>query len=228
MTSFFRWFSQLFSDMLYLRHQKYSTIKLYSVLKSYTTISLKMLFKCTQQPKKHIVHMCNFHVSTYRYSTLFYLFREIFIRGEYNFHNVTTRPIIYDVGANTGVATLFFKWKYPDSIIHSFEPDPATFAILKENIKRNKLEDVYLHNIAIGNKNETVVFFTDTEDVGSLRMGVEKTRANGKEITVSMKKLSSFIKKTNTPILVKMDIEGSETDSIQELAKSRALKKMTC
>jgi len=78
-----------------------------------------------------------------------FLFREIFVRNEYAFQASSERPVVFDCGANIGMATLFFKWLYPDCEIHAFEPDPETFGVLSENVSRNKLRDVSLHNVAL-------------------------------------------------------------------------------
>ena len=42
--------------------------------------------------------------------------------------------IIFDIGANEGQSIERFKSLFPDSIIHSFEPDINLYSILKKNM----------------------------------------------------------------------------------------------
>src|SRR5690349_6188186 len=69
-------------------------------------------------------HVMGMTVEGYEYESLCFLYNEIFFRGEYAFQATIPAPIIFDCGANLGMATLFFKWLYPQAIVHSFEPDP--------------------------------------------------------------------------------------------------------
>src|SRR5258707_8425113 len=77
------------------------------------------------------------------------LYSEIFARQSYEFVSTRMNPVILDCGANIGMATLYFKWLYPQAQITSFEPDPVTFQVLKRNIVDNELQDVALHNVAL-------------------------------------------------------------------------------
>lgn len=65
---------------------------------------------------------------------------------------LTDEPIIFDVGANIGQTVHKFFGQFPNSIIHSFEPSPTTFATLQQNV--GKMHQVYLWNIACGSKIE--------------------------------------------------------------------------
>jgi FkbM family methyltransferase len=63
--------------------------------------------------------------------------------------------IILDVGANEGQSALAFRGKYPEAIIHSFEPIKSTFSELKINTAKDKR--IICHNYALGAVNEEVV-----------------------------------------------------------------------
>src|SRR5688572_7182729 len=70
----------------------------------------------------------NYTIHSYGFENLRLLFTEIFIHEEYQyFTNIQSETIIADCGANIGMATLYFKWRSPYSIIHAFEPDPLAF-----------------------------------------------------------------------------------------------------
>jgi FkbM family methyltransferase len=55
---------------------------------------------------------------------------------------------IADVGANQGIYTLFFSHLVSSGHVFAFEPDPALFSSLKENVRRNRANNVTLFNAA--------------------------------------------------------------------------------
>lgn len=58
---------------------------------------------------------------------------EIVIDRGYDFQLPEAPRIILDIGANIGLATLWFKRRYPDARIIAVEPDPESFALLERN-----------------------------------------------------------------------------------------------
>lgn len=67
-----------------------------------------------------------------------------------------TNPIIFDVGANKGQSIARYKKIFPNSIIHSFEPNIDEI----NNLKKYYYEDksLYLNNLALGEKKEILEF----------------------------------------------------------------------
>jgi FkbM family methyltransferase len=158
-----------------------------------------------------------FHISYFDRSTLNYLYREVFARQHYYFRAQTQSPVILDCGANIGMASLYFKWLYPGSHVIAFEPDPATFRLLKENIARNKL-DIGAQNFALWDENSEVDFFIDGGEPGALLMSTSNARVEGRCIRVPTRKLSDFIE---GPIdFLKMDVEGAEHRILNDLVHS--------
>jgi FkbM family methyltransferase len=163
-----------------------------------------------------------FKVSYAQRSLLAYIFREMFIEGNYLFRADNEQPTIVDCGSNIGMSILFFKTVYPKSRIIGFEPDPTTFEILKSNIERNSLQDISVYPFALSDNDGAIDFYHNEQDVGSLMMSVRRERIVGEKITVPTRKLSSFI--TGPVDLLKMDIEGAEEEVLPELASSGALR----
>jgi len=62
---------------------------------------------------------------------------------------VVQAPLIFDCGANIGLATLYFKNLYLGARIVAFEADPETAAVLRENVSANHLQDVSVHNLML-------------------------------------------------------------------------------
>lgn len=147
-----------------------------------------------------------------------YLFNEVFVEACYWFRTNRAAPVIIDCGSNIGMSVLFFKTLYPHANLIGFEPDPATFGQLTENVRANALNDVALHNIALSDKDGDLDFFISPEEQGSLLMSVHQERLPGEKITVPAKRLSTFI--PDHVDLLKIDIEGSEANVLAELDSS--------
>lgn len=164
----------------------------------------------------------NFEVASFDRDSLKYLYREIFIRQYYYFGTDAQSPLILDCGANVGMATLYFKWLYPKSHIHAFEPDPSTFALLQKNVSRNNLADVTVHNCALWDEDRQIDFYVDAGSPGSLLMSADSSRSSGDAIQVPAMKLSEFIQ---GPVdLLKLDVEGAEDRVLSDLVSSGAIR----
>jgi FkbM family methyltransferase len=80
-----------------------------------------------------------------------YLYKEIFEDEIYvprEGIELPNRPVIWDVGANIGMFTLFAAERWPDARLFSFEPVPRTFEALSSNV--GHLANVTVVNMALG------------------------------------------------------------------------------
>lgn len=153
-----------------------------------------------------------------------FLFREIFVRNEYAFRATSDRPVIFDCGANIGMATLFFKWLYPGCEIHAFEPDPETFAVLSENVSRNQLTQVALHNVALVAKSGRFDLFTSAPGSGlSSTLAGRSVGSSVRRLTVEGNPLSGYVGTKEIDFL-KMDVEGAEEPVLREVASTGRLR----
>lgn len=166
-----------------------------------------------------------YDVRSHEYNYIRFLFGEIFYRNEYMFDITKVDPIIFDCGANIGIATIFFKWLYPESKVYAFEPTPRAFELLKKNVEQNKLPQVRLFNAAVTGANGKMDFFTDTRSPWSVASSAISERTDGVRIVVEGISISSFIKKEKIDSIdmLKMDIEGSEKGVVDDLNKNGVL-----
>ncbi|HOF79007.1 MAG TPA: FkbM family methyltransferase [Candidatus Dojkabacteria bacterium] len=151
------------------------------------------------------------------------LLDEIFNKKIYDIDLETTTPIIFDVGAHIGLATIFFNQKYPLARITAFEPNPNTFPLLEENTYFNNIHNVTLHNVALGKKSSQRTLFIDSSNNGGFSTAsFMKDAWNGTQeslgIEVITEPLSKYI--NSTIDLVKIDVEGTEQEIIEELDES--------
>ena len=136
--------------------------------------------------------------------------REIFVEEVYRFPFDHQAPSIVDLGANIGLATLWFKRHYPQARIIALEPDPAIFACLTRNVRDNGFSDVELINKAAWNADTKLRFLPDGADGGYAVGGLEVVE-NGVARGIEVEALAIDRLLADRPIdFLKMDIEGAE------------------
>ena len=124
--------------------------------------------------------------------------------------------IIFDVGANIGIVTLYMKLRYPDAVVYAFEPDPASFAVLEHNIK--SLKNVKAFNVGLWNKQDTLMFHRskhfDTRNSFILKEGDSTT------ISVPVITYADALALAGVDVVdfMKFDIEGAEVELFSGIA----------
>jgi len=157
------------------------------------------------------------------------LWKNIFKKGEYQIDLNNPKPFIFDVGAHIGLATIYFKSKYPKAKIIAFEPNPNTAKLLRLNIKANHLKNVKVIETAVWDKEGKKSLYIDSTSKipwtwgDSLIENIWGSRKPPTSILVQAVKLSRFL---TIPVdLLKIDVEGVEGKVIHESAKKLSLVK---
>ena len=121
-------------NFVYLLKSKHTFKNKIRIIFTWLRINLKfLLFAKLFNLKQERIF--GYKISFFDYSTIIFMFGEIFYKNEYYFNSKNKQPIIFDCGANIGFATIFFKWLYPESEIYAFEPDTITFEIKGNNVR---------------------------------------------------------------------------------------------
>jgi len=129
----------------------------------------------------------------------------------YSKFNVLDRTVI-DVGANIGDTSIYFALKGAKKVI-ALEPAPFAYSFLIKNISINNMEDIIIPiNNGIGSQERSIRIMDKPADVTGTYV---KDEGNGMEIKITT--LTNIIKqfKTNNNLVLKMDCEGCEFDSLQ-------------
>jgi FkbM family methyltransferase len=136
---------------------------------------------------------------------------EILEQAIYDFDTETPEPYILDGGANIGVSIFAFKRAYPRARIVAFEPDQKAFDLLQRNVERAGLRDVTLVRAALAASDSTATFQEEGSWAGRLAR-------NGDEATASVPtvRLRPYLERDVD--LLKLNIEGAETDVIGDCA----------
>ena len=123
--------------------------------------------------------------------------------------------VFVDVGANIGQYTLLAS-PFVRQVI-AFEPNPATYALLEGNVRRNRLRNVSLYQAAVSSSDgEAFIFDSDPGNHGGASMqGAE----GGKRITT--RALDSVLDERACKegrLFLKVDVEGAELDVLRGAA----------
>jgi FkbM family methyltransferase len=160
-----------------------------------------------------------------------FLYEEIFREGCYDDIGLPARPFVVDVGANIGMFVLFAKTRHPGAEVLAFEPAPASVALLRQNIELHGLDNVTVHETALGATAERDVPFTyyplipgnstrypeikelqKTNMAKTLAVKVVERMHRGEQITTAVERLSSYLDAARPIDLLKIDVEGAEVD----------------
>lgn len=115
---------------------------------------------------------------------------------------------IIDVGANIGVVSIFLAKRFPNRIIHSFEPAPITFQALQTNTALNFCKNIVPMQCAISDSDGELTF-----NAHPISRATNKIASEGDFlITVPSMTLDSYVqsKAIERISLLKVDVEGYE------------------
>lgn len=129
---------------------------------------------------------------------------------------------ILDIGAQTGLYTLFAKF-LPSCKFYAYEPYPKSIKCLNDNLKLNNITNVETHCIALSHKiSNDAILNTCKSHNGLHTMGMNLIRFKDVEqIQVKTDTIDNMFYDTDTPVhFIKMDIEGFEYYILQGAIKT--------
>lgn len=143
------------------------------------------------------------------------LYNDIFVHGIYHFEAQRSDPLILDCGSNIGMSILYFKHIYPQARIVGFEPDPAIYTYLQENVDRNGLTHIQLARAAIAGEEGSVLFYSDGKYGSCLVEHLPDDIPEGwTEYEVPCVRLRDYL--TEPVDFLKMNIEGAEWEVLAD------------
>ena len=178
-----------------------------------------------------------------------FLYREIFVERSYLRDGFPgSRPeVIFDIGANIGMASMFFAQCFPEALVVAAEPAPEPYAALTENVARHVPRGV-TRNVALAaeegtrrlgyypNATAESGFYADQENETALarRLLVERGLSPAQATTIAESRHRlSYIECPTTTVsalmreqavdrvdLLKIDVEKSETEVLAGIAEA--------
>jgi len=163
---------------------------------------------------------------------------EIFYEGLYNI-KINKASIVFDVGANVGIASLFFsKLPFIEKVI-AFEPFPSSYHQAIQNLALNNSHKIEVLNFGLSNEEKEI----SVPNVADGFMGASTTEffieeqkkifdLPASKINIILKKASVFFKQKmdeneDVDYILKLDCEGAEYEIIYDLNENNLLKKFS-
>ena len=133
-------------------------------------------------------------------------------------HFLRENDCFYDVGANIGSYTVLTAGHCNANVL-SFEPIPQTFEILQRNIAINHIEKkVKALLVGVGSENGSTRFTDSLDSLNHVRSSMEN-ELDDNFINVSVVSLDDICDSQNCPSLIKIDVEGFETEVLRGMKR---------
>jgi FkbM family methyltransferase len=133
--------------------------------------------------------------------------QDIFVKRCLDFQATSDAPRILDCGANVGLASLYFKRRYPRARITAYEADPDLAAMAAANLGMNGAADARVVHAALWTSNDPLTFRCEGSDSGMIES--LPGAIDGRTVVVRAQRLRDLLEAE--PIdLLKLDIEGAE------------------
>lgn len=136
---------------------------------------------------------------------------------------------VWDIGANKGLYTVLLGVSVgPNGCVHAFEPAPACFNALKQEIARRGLTNVRAHNLALAVKSGQLELRVDEDPLAATHRIVNETSRKTPTVTIEAVSGDEFCRHEGLapPAVVKIDVEGFELEVLQGLETT--LKDSSC
>ena len=134
---------------------------------------------------------------------------------EYYFPEELKPKVIFDIGGNIGITSVYLASLFPEAQIYTFEPLKENFEILKKNT--SQFNNIEVFNYGLGAKNGSFKLYLsdDEENYGGVSLYSEVEGNMSEPYTeCEVKNVNEVIQETGvTSIdLIKIDTEGAEYD----------------
>jgi FkbM family methyltransferase len=141
------------------------------------------------------------------------VFNQIFFYGDYDLDFKVRPKVIIDCGAHIGLASIYFKNRYPEANIIAIEPQRQNFELLMKNTKGYK--NIYCRRHGVWNKDANLRII-DTGQ-GNYAFTTHEVEYENDD-TVKSISIDDIMKEFHiTEIdVLKMDIEGSEKEIFEQ------------
>jgi len=141
-------------------------------------------------------------------------------KREYYFPEGLKPKVIFDIGGNIGITSIYLASLFPEALIYSFEPLKENFEILTKNT--SQFNNIEVFNFGLGVKNGSFKLYLsdDIENYGGVSF-YSDVEGNMKESysECEVKNVNDVIKEIGVTSvdLIKIDTEGAEYDILTNI-----------
>ena len=119
---------------------------------------------------------------------------------------------VFDIGANIGYYSMFCRAWFPKMSIHAFEPSPAAFNALEENISLNNFEGIAANNFGLFDKEQTIELYAPEELSGYTSINNILNLKECGKVKCRVTTLDAYVEEAGIRRVdfIKCDVEGAE------------------
>lgn len=163
-----------------------------------------------------------------------FILKEVFVEKDYNLLS-NENFVVFDIGMNIGISSLFFALNQKVTQIYSFEPVVTTYNQALYNLELNptysgKIEAFHF-GLGGSSRLEKVLYNSQAKGNCGIRLDSSLVidRNNAKEIEITIKDASEILpglmaKHSGQKVVLKIDCEGAEYEIVQKLNDTNLLK----
>lgn len=161
----------------------------------------------------------------------FFILKEVFIEKDYNLLS-NESFVVFDIGMNIGISSLFFALQKNVTQIYSFEPVVTTYNQAKYNLELNPSysNKIEAFNFGLGgfSRTEKVLYNAQAKGNCGIRrdLSLVLDENNASEIEINIKNVSEILpdllaKHPHQKKILKIDCEGAEYEILQKMSDAK-------
>ena len=163
----------------------------------------------------------------------FFIIKEVFIEKDYNLLS-NENFVVFDIGMNIGISSLFFALQKNVTQIYSFEPVVPTYnqAVYNRNLNPSCAAKIAAFNFGLGGATrvEKVLYNAQAKGNCGIRLDASLVldKNNAAEIEIQIKNIGEILpdllaKHANQKKVLKIDCEGAEYEILEKLSQLNLL-----
>jgi FkbM family methyltransferase len=124
-----------------------------------------------------------------------------------------SKAVFWDVGANIGIYSILFSKMQPGWKIFAFEPNREVETLLKENISKNRSQNIEIVTLALSDKGSTALLKLNRHRAGGNNL-INSSSNRSRVLKVTTVKGDELValNKIPRPDFIKIDCEGHELE----------------
>ena len=139
----------------------------------------------------------------------------------YHLDRIDFKPgdIVVDIGAHIGLFAIITALRFPDIVIHSFEPFPDNYALLQQNLACNGITTVHTYQQGVSSDGRLLEMVTNVQNSGGSTCH-SRTLEHGRTTGIPSTTLDHIFESLGIDHckLLKIDCEGSEYEILYSTA----------
>ena len=118
--------------------------------------------------------------------------------------------VFFDIGANIGLFSLYFKMKFPKLQVHAFEPEELNYSCLKNSIESFAFDNFTLNKLGLSDTESDSLLYVDHTNMGG--SSVDSENRSGPSQSIKLTTLDNYVRnhKIERIDVIKIDVEGLE------------------